>query len=90
MQKKSSLNPFLKLKAIVNLSYNGDALFTDRYKVRPSRLNLCSGQKFRLYTRYMHLTKDITKEQFLEMFPDVKQSKIDRWHLTIEKNWKFS
>lgn len=76
MQKKNSLSPYQKLKIIVRRSFDGMVAFKDEYKEDPGDLKISSGNKYRLYIRYVYKNKEITDEEFKDIFPTITDEKV--------------
>lgn len=79
MIKNTSLNPFEKLKVIINMKYDNKTVFADQYKVHPGNLKMRSSRKFRLFIRYCNNSDLISKSQFMELFPEITEEKIEKW-----------
>ena len=86
MQKNTTLNPFEKLKVIVNMRYDGKTIFADKYKVHPGRLRLQSNNKYKLYIRYCYNSDLISNAQFSEIFPEITEEKMNKWIVSY-KEW---
>ena len=87
MEYNSSLTPFEKLKIIVNRSYDGVKIFGDKYtKQDPGNMRFHTSHLYKLYIRYVYKFQTITNEQFLELFPYIKNERIEKWITNFEKN----
>ena len=79
MQNNSSLNAYEKLKVIVNMSFEGQTIFSDKYKIHPGKLKLKSKHKYWLYIRYCYNSNLISDSQFLDIFPEISEDKRIKW-----------
>lgn len=79
MIKNTSLSPFEKLKVIINMKYDNKTVFADQYKVHPGNLKMRSSRKFRLFIRYCNNSDLISKSQFMELFPEITEEKMEKW-----------
>mmetsp|Transcript_42754 Transcript_42754/g.50105 ORF Transcript_42754/g.50105 Transcript_42754/m.50105 type:complete len:96 (-) Transcript_42754:53-340(-) len=89
MQQKSTLIPYLKLKVIVRMSYQGKTVFADKYKVRPASYAISSSNMYQLYIRYVYLSKLMTNEQFIDVFPTITEEKMGKWIVSYENDLRY-
>ena len=79
MIKNTTLNPFEKLKVILNMKYDNKIVFTDNYKVHPGWLSMKSSNMYKLFIRYCHNSDLISRSQFIELFSKITEEKMEKW-----------
>lgn len=86
MIKNTSLSVYEKLKIITTRCYEGKTMFADKYKVDPGYYKMKSSIMYKLYIIYVHKTKQMTTEQFQEIFPSVSTERHQKWIKSYENN----
>ena len=79
-----SLNAIEKLRCIATMNFNGNTIFADEYKVRPSKLKIKSARLFNLYINYVYKAKQATDDQFKDVFQEITDEKIQKWIVTYK------